>query len=32
VVVFPATRIEELMDCLRHTEGVASYPYKPFLR
>lgn len=32
VVVFPASRIDELMEGLRNTEGVASYPYKPFLR
>jgi uncharacterized protein (DUF169 family) len=32
VVVFPGSRIDELMEGLRNTEGVASYPYKPFLR
>jgi len=32
VVAFPASRIDELMDGLRCTEGVASYPYTPFLR
>jgi uncharacterized protein (DUF169 family) len=32
VVVFPASWVDELMDGLRNTEGVASYPYKPFLR
>jgi uncharacterized protein (DUF169 family) len=32
VVVFPATRIEELMDGLRNTEGVASYPDRPCVR
>jgi uncharacterized protein (DUF169 family) len=32
VVVFPGSRIDELMEGLSNTEGVASYPYKPFLR
>jgi uncharacterized protein (DUF169 family) len=32
VTVFPGSRIDELMEGLRNTRGVASYPYKPFLR
>jgi uncharacterized protein (DUF169 family) len=32
LIVFPASRIDELMEGLRNTEAVASYPYKPFLR
>ncbi|MBI0583323.1 MAG: DUF169 domain-containing protein [Methanomassiliicoccus sp.] len=32
VVVFPASRIDELMEGMRNTEGAASYPYMPFLR
>jgi uncharacterized protein (DUF169 family) len=32
LIVFPASRIDELMEGLRNTEPVASYPYKPFLR
>jgi uncharacterized protein (DUF169 family) len=32
VIIFPASRIDELMEGLRNTEPVASYPYKPFLK
>ncbi|MGE5379268.1 MAG: DUF169 domain-containing protein [Candidatus Saccharibacteria bacterium] len=32
VMIFPASRMDELMEGLRNTEPVAAYPYKPFLR
>lgn len=32
VVAFPGSKVDDLMDGLRNTEGVASYPYRPFLR
>jgi len=32
LVVFPASRMEELMEGLEETEPVASYPFRPFLR
>lgn len=32
VMVFPASRIDDLMEGLRNTEPVAPYPYRPFLR
>jgi uncharacterized protein (DUF169 family) len=32
VMTFPAARMDELIEGLRRTEGVAAYPFSPFLQ